>query len=307
MKIFLNNSNESWIVDRFVEEFSNFYPDLITSNIKEADIIWIISPWTWRKISKKELKLKKVICTIHHIDFDKFEGKEGKEFYKLDKFVNHYHAISKITKSQLRKITDKQIVTLPFWVNQNIWYDISNKKNIREKYGFSSTDYLVGSFQRDTEGKDLTSPKLIKGPDIFLNIVKKINDKNKNLKIVLTGKRRDYLINNFQSLNLPFRYFEMVDLASLNELYNILDLYIVTSRVEGGPQAILECALSKTPIVSTNVGIASEILDSSSIFEEAKFATARPNVNVAFKNSIQYTIPKGMEKFVNMFKNFYEN
>ena len=31
---------------------------------------------------------------------------------------------------------------------------------------------LVGSFQRDTEGSDLISPKLIKGPDIFIEIVK---------------------------------------------------------------------------------------------------------------------------------------
>ena len=68
----------------------------------------------------------------------------------------------------------------------------------------------------------------------------------------------------------------MVDLKVLNELYNILDLYIVTSRVEGGPQAILECAVSKTPIVSTDVGVASEILDSKSIFKPKEFSKAQP-------------------------------
>ena len=41
----------------------------------------------------------------------------------------------------------------------------------------------------------------------------------------------------------------------LNELYNCLDLYIVSSRYEGGPQAIFECALTKTPIISTNVAL----------------------------------------------------
>ena len=48
----------------------------------------------------------------------------------------------------------------------------------------------------------------------------------------------------------------------LNELYNILDLYLVTSRIEGGPQAILECAIIKTPIMSTDVGVASGIFGS---------------------------------------------
>ena len=28
---------------------------------------------------------------------------------------------------------------------------------------------LIGSFQRDTEGHDMISPKLVKGPDIFQN------------------------------------------------------------------------------------------------------------------------------------------
>ena len=48
----------------------------------------------------------------------------------------------------------------------------------------------------------------------------------------------------------------MADILLVNKLYNILDLYLVTSRIEGGPQAILECALTKTPILSTDVGVA---------------------------------------------------
>ena len=49
-------------------------------------------------------------------------------------------------------------------------------------------------------------------------------------------------------------------------MYNACDLYVVGSRCEGGPQAILECAATKTPIVSTDVGIASEILSDSCVF-----------------------------------------
>ena len=45
----------------------------------------------------------------------------------------------------------------------------------------------------------------------------------------------------------------MASFETLNELYNILDLYIVASRIEGGPQAILECAVTKTPVISTDM------------------------------------------------------
>ena len=46
----------------------------------------------------------------------------------------------------------------------------------------------------------------------------------------------------------------------MNELYNLIDLYIVTSRIEGGPQAIVECGITKTPIISTDVGGISEVI-----------------------------------------------
>ena len=46
----------------------------------------------------------------------------------------------------------------------------------------------------------------------------------------------------------------------LNELYNCLDLYIVSSREEGGPKAIVESMASGVPIVSTNVGMAKDFI-----------------------------------------------
>ena len=58
----------------------------------------------------------------------------------------------------------------------------------------------------------------------------------------------------------------MASFKKLNELYNCLDLYIVASRVEGGPQAIPESIMTETPILSTNVGLASQLLSEDSIF-----------------------------------------
>ena len=307
MKIYLSDINESWIVDRVRNDWYKQNENISTYRIKDSDIIWIISPWLWKNLPKKYLKKKKVICSIYHIDFEKFDKKDEEDFYKRDQYVDIYHVISKKTYDQVKKLTNKKIISIPFWVDQKLWFEISNKENLRKKYEVSKKDFLIGSFQRDTEGKDLKTPKLIKGPDIFLDIVNSIYKNNKKLKVILSGKRRNYLIDNFEKLNIPFIYFEMVDLKVLNELYNILDLYIVTSRVEGGPQAILECAVSKTPIVSTDVGVASEILDSKSIFKPEEFSKAQPSIDIAFKNSQEYIIPNGMVKFKKMFEELHEN
>ena len=84
----------------------------------------------------------------------------------------------------------------------------------------------------------------------------------------------------------------MTNFNELNELYNILDLYIVSSRVEGGPQAILECAITKTPVISTDVGIASQILNPKSIYDPESFSTASPDIEYAYRKSMSYIFQK---------------
>ena len=301
MKIYLNEANESWIVDRFRDEWINYHPESTTSKIKESDLIWLIAPWVWKKIPKKNLKNKTVFCTIHHIDFEKFDNKERKNFFKRDKYVNVYHSISKKTTQQLRSLTDKEIITIPFWVNQNLFYENKDKSGLKQKYGINENTFIIGSFQRDTEGKDLISPKLSKGPDQFIEIVKHYYSQNKNLLVLLAGKRRNYILDQLNKFDIPSLYLEMVRNEDLNELYNILDLYIVASRVEGGPQAIFECALSKTPIISTDVGIASEILDKRSLFDMSNFKVAEPEIEKAYKNVRRFEIPNGFNKFHEVF------
>ncbi len=302
MKIYINKLNESWIVDRLKKEWTFHNKSITTKRISQSDVIWIISPWTWKKIPKKHLQEKKVLCSIYHIDEEKFNEKDLQEFKDRDKYVSEYHVISKKTIAQIDKLTDKEITYIPFWVNQDQWFEIEDKNTLRNKYKFNDEQYLVGSFQRDSEGSNPDLPKLIKGPDQFMTIVKHLNKIKPNLSVVLTGKRRNYIINELKKEKINFSYFEMVDISKLNELYNLLDLYIVSSRVEGGPQAIVECGITKTPIISTNVGIAGDILSKKSIFNMDNFQEAEPSVEFAYKKSQELTIPKGFQNFITLFE-----
>lgn len=275
-----------------------------------SDIVWIIAPWSLNTKDFQRFRNKKVVCSIYHIENFSKNSVEVNKIIELDKFVDAYHTISIKTKDELDKITEKPVYYIPLWVNQNIWYHIKNKKDLRVKYNFGNEDFLVGSFQRDTESKDLSSPKLVKGPDIFINIVKNLYKENKNLKVVLTGKRRQYVISELKKNKIPFKYFEMTNFEMLNELYNVLDLYLVTSRIEGGPQALVECGQTKTPILSTKVGIADQILAPESIFDYediSSFNKVKPNVEFAFKESSKLVIPNGMLKYIKMFEEVHES
>lgn len=307
MKLFINRGKENWVVDRFYNEWNKYnYKTSKLYNFGEK-IIWLMAPWTWEKIPIRYLEKNKTLCTIHHIDEDKFDDQEYKKFIQRDEFVDRYHAISQSTFKQLEKLTKKPISTIPFWVNQNIWFYQKNKESIRKKYNIPDNSYCIGSFQRDTEGKDLISPKLSKGPDRLLEIIKHYNNIEKNLLVVLSGKRRNFIIDKLKHFEIPFIYFEMTDFRTLNDLYNILNLYIVSSRFEGGPQAILECALTKTPIISTDVGISKEILNPVSIFNMSNFQMAKADTETPFSNVQKFKIPNGFNKFNDMIRELSED
>ena len=301
MKIFTLKANENWICDRFVEEWEKNNKDICEFNPAKADIIWILSSWQWKNIPLSLMANKKIVATIHHLVPEKFKQQQYKNFRDLEKFVDLYHVPSKKSYEQVRLFTEKKIKQVPFWVNQNLWFSLGKDK-IREKYGFKKDSYLVGSFQRDTEGADLASPKLEKGPDLFCDYVIEEFKKRNNLEVILAGWRRQYVIKRLQDNNIPFKYFELCDFTTLNELYNCLDLYVVSSRYEGGPQAIVECAITKTPIISTDVGLASNILAPESICSFDMLTKAEPNVEHAYNNVLKYKIPQGFEAFVEMFK-----
>ena len=310
MNIYITNIKESWIIDRIKLEWGVNFPNLTSRYPFTSKIIWVIAPWA---ISDKFLKIfknKKIVYSIFHFEDTSEVSDEIMKIKSIDKYIDAYHVISKQTQQVLKKLTMKPVYFIPLWVNQNIWYYIENKEELRSRLEFSKNDYLIGSFQRDTEGHDLISPKLVKGPDIFVELLKRMYKQNKNIKAVLTGKRRGYIINELSKLSIPFKYYEMTSFEMMNQLYNILDLYLVTSRLEGGPQALVECGQTKTPLISTDVGISRKILSPQSIFDMSNldsFFSAKPDVDTAFKNSEKLTIPNGMYPYLEMFNKVYEN
>lgn len=303
----LSYLKNKWICDVFKDEFVNYVNENescgleIVDSPERADIIWLLASWYLKKIHPKILSEKNVVSTIHHIDHDKYE--ESKKMYQqLDGITNRYHVICPKVENDIKKITEKNIVCKNFWINDKAFFPLSQQNELRKKYKIPEGHCIVGSFQRDTEGKDPSIPKLSKGPDIFVKIINDMKINKKNPFVVLTGWRRTYVINELEKINVPYIYEELVDPDVLNELYNCLDLYIVSSRVEGGPRAIMECGIIGVPIISTDVGIAKIILNEKSIYDVNDYLTyvdSVPDTNIAHENAAKYIIDNYMQSFIN--------
>lgn len=124
---------------------------------------------------------------------------------------------------------------------------------------------------------DLDLPKPEKGADIFLEIVKGLKKQGLPVHVLLAGPRRHWLRKKLTESKIPFTFvgevvghddvnLNILPLKKIASLYRLIDLSLITSRHEGGPRAILEAAATRTPIVSTKVGLAKDVLDSSVLY-----------------------------------------
>lgn len=290
--VFVLAPNEGWIVDRQAEEFAKYNSDIMSSNIEDADVIWLLADWCVDRVPFYFLKKKKVITTIHHIVEEKFNDQQRAVFRYRDEITDVYHVFNSRVEAFVKQLTNKPIVLIKYWTNQFIWRRSDTRELLRRKHNLPG-GYLCGSFQRDSEGHDVSLPKLEKGADLLADALIKIRDEQRrDTHVVLAGWRRNYVIDRLAKASVPYTYIELPTQETLNELYQTLSVYLVTARTEGGPQALLECALTGTPVISTPVGIAEQVLRETAIHSDV--TQASPSVPMI---SGEQMIPFGFNRY----------
>ena len=121
--------------------------------------------------------------------------------------------------------------------------------------------FIIGSFQKDGEGwEEGLVPKMIKGPDVFCDTIEKLA-KEFPIHILLSGPARGYVINRLTAAGIPYTSLGYIDFNYIPKYFPLCDLYIIASRAEGGPKAVLESLASGVPLVSTRVGMSNDILE----------------------------------------------
>ena len=81
-----------------------------------------------------------------------------------------------------------------------------------------------------------------------------------NLFVLLSGPARGYVKKGLEAKKIPYKHIYLKNYPQIGELYQCLDLYIIASREEGGPKAILESMASGIPLVTTKVGQAMDLV-----------------------------------------------
>lgn len=254
----------------------------IKKYILEADVVhinWALMLLNYKNMSKLIKNAKKVVWTTH--DCWAFSGgchyvPYGCEGYKRNcgncQLLNSNASddLSRFIINQKKKAFDSKIVFIgpSKWISEKIKesylfknnrvvtipnaiscdiYKVMDRSDLRGKYNIphDAKVMMVGAF-------DMSSP--YKGYENFENIVGLIKSSpdRDNYFIVTVGN-----MNNIKSFCGPIPVLQLGYIDSevkMAEIYNLADVFLLTSTYENLPTVVLESMACGTPVTAFNVG-----------------------------------------------------
>lgn len=160
------------------------------------------------------------------------------------------------------------------------------------------------------------TPKWQKNPELIVQVTKHLP--KDGFVLFLAGPRRHYVVKRCQEEDLPFVYVgdlryiargeddypqNILDQRKMNLLYNLSDIYLVSSKSEGGPKAVLEAAFAKTLVLSTKVGLAPDMLHADMLYDAdhpevaARIIQRYMDDPHTFDNQLQHSVDRTYEAF----------
>ncbi len=267
-----------WALDDDLQLARRALQDIVKlTSLKACDIIHSVSWLALAQIPEQLLEGKRIIC---HAPGEPLRYYHLPHYSPVAQKIGLWVAQSTQAEQQLTHI-GKQNFLIPYTVDTAVFYPIppDNPKLLafRTKWNIPTDAYLIGNFHRDSEQKKLSSPKLVKGPDIFAEMIHGLQAHGVPVHVILAGPRRHWMRARLDALQIPYTYIgriiegddfsdNVLSQSELNLLYNLLNVYLISSRSEGGPRAVLEAAAARCKIISTPVGLALDVLAPDCIY-----------------------------------------
>jgi glycosyltransferase involved in cell wall biosynthesis len=199
--------------------------------------------------------------TPHHPEFDDVLERLRRHAARVDRVQVTHGEMHELVASA--GVDEHKVFRIPIGVELERFPvgDARMRAEARAKLGLPSSGFVVGSFQKDGVGwGEGLQPKLIKGPDVLVAALERLQRAVPELAVLLTGPARGYVRRGLEQLGIPYRHVLLRSRGDLAAAYHALDAYLVASRQEGGPKATFEATATGVPLVTTRVGQAQELL-----------------------------------------------
>jgi glycosyltransferase involved in cell wall biosynthesis len=273
-RLLIVGDNAGWSVDDDARDLKHFAEKLgIPSHIVGRTPWNIVQAVHYTSQFSLELDIYK---SKHRISVDYYHGRpETQESFRkcFEALKRHHKEITRVRVSNKEMeslikssgINPEKVMRIPLGIDTNVFQPVTPEARpiSRLNLDIPENAIVVGSFQKDGVGwKEGFEPKLIKGPDIFLKVIENLKSQIPNLWVLLSGPARGYIKNGLDKLGVPYRHQYLKNPNDIAKLYDAIDLYIITSREEGGPKACLQSMAKGVPLVTTAVGQCKDLVTS---------------------------------------------
>jgi len=182
-------------------------------------------------------------------------------------------AVSERIKNSILRITNYElrITILPIFVDVEKIRNAPIKINLRAKY--PQFNFIILMAGRLTKEKNI---------GLAIDAIKKIN--NEKIGLIIVGQGPE---EKKSSANIIFEPWT----DDLISYYKTADLFLLTSNYEGYGMVLVEAAAAGCKIISSDVGIAQEILEPENIFEVGDAADLKNKIEKAVRGEIKDSKP----------------
>jgi glycosyltransferase involved in cell wall biosynthesis len=145
------------------------------------------------------------------------------------------------------------VTVVPHGVDANA---LRRVKSQRSKFGMPSDSFVVGFVGSKTSNYDEGR----KGLDTLHTIIQAARTRIPNLHISFLGLGWEEEVQALLRQGVSANYVGFIPESQLAAFYSSIDVYLLTSRVEGGPCTVLEAMACETAVVATRVGLVPEVI-----------------------------------------------
>lgn len=221
-----------------------YNPDIIHAALWSANI--------FARLIGKQLNIP-VVCDLH--SDVAHHGTLRNIIEKLTRNLpQQFIAVSGSVKTSF----DKQITTTPtnkLCVIENgidtelFIKNLESKENIRKKFGFNQFDFIVGTVGRCVAIKN--QALLIQAFALFIKNFDRECKTSIKLCIIGDGAERATLEVLTRTLNITANVYFLGTQPNAQKMYNLFDLFVLSSKSEGLSVALLEAICAGLPIITT--------------------------------------------------------
>jgi glycosyltransferase involved in cell wall biosynthesis len=272
-RLYVVSDAAGWILDEETKELVQIAKRMGIPAVRSGRIAGFVKQCVHYS-SQFAITAPKTFVGAHHVSIDYFHGMPQndpifKTCFEALRRVHPRLTRLRVSHSQLQElafssgIDPSKVHRIPIGINLTYFSPQApaRKSNMRARLGIPQSAVLIGSFQKDGQGwGNGLEPKLIKGPDIFLNVMSRLRESVPELHVLLTGPARGYVKAGLEARKIPYFHRYLEDPRQIGDYYQALDLYVVASRDEGGPKAILESMAAGIPLITTRVGQARDLV-----------------------------------------------